>query len=168
MKLSKIFDYILIVALIYVVLTQFPTIMNSFKQQGKPLPRSNAVDLNSQPLTLPIPNKRAVYIFWATWCGPCKVQMSRFKSAVEDDDIQPSEIIAVNLNEPLDVVQRFQDENKYPFHIVLSSNKNAWEHFNVRATPSMAFVNETGEIEYFTAGISFLANQRAKSFLNKK
>lgn len=165
--LKKHFGNVLFAFLIsLLIFKQAPLWMNSFKQEGKRFTVSEVLSIYGEKELIPLKDKRAVYIFWATWCGPCHMQLSRFKKAVEKGELPKDQIIAVNLGETLNLVKDFQEKESYPFKIVIASSNNSWQDFNVQATPSTAYVNEEGLIETFTAGLSPLAVFRAKQFLN--
>lgn len=149
------------------IFKQAPLWMNSFNQEGKSLPLSQVLNLKGESETIPLKNQKAVYIFWATWCGPCHMQLSRFKKAVENGELPKEQIIAVSLGEDLETVRAFQSKEGYPFKVLVSPSNESWKRFNVQATPSIAYVDAKGDIETFSAGLSPLGVFKAKWFLGK-
>ncbi|MBT4762409.1 MAG: TlpA family protein disulfide reductase [Bdellovibrionaceae bacterium] len=164
-KYSKYVSDILVVALfVFVVYRQGPTIYNSFKQQDQKLNSFEVYDLEGKAVQFPIAHKKMVYVFWATWCLPCHQQMKLFKSAIDDGELKKDQIVALSMGESLDTVNSYLQKNHLVFPVFVDPSGRSWGAFNVKATPSIAFVTEQGIVEYFTAGYSPLAIMRAKSF----
>ena len=47
-------------------------------------------------------NKPTVLVFWATWCGPCKVELARIQRLVSNSSIAPDSVVAVDVGEEKD------------------------------------------------------------------
>ncbi len=57
--------------------------------------------------------------FWATWCGPCRAEMSDFQTIYERQREKGFVVLAINIMEPRDVVADFVDELALNFPVGL-------------------------------------------------
>ena len=150
----------------FFVYKQLPVLKHSFDQEGSLINSATAISLNGEKIQLPVLGEKRVYIFWTTWCAPCRAQFELFEKMLSDELLSSAKIIAVNLGEDIQVVEAYQHKNKLPMPVYLIPTGNAWKIFKVKATPSIVFVDEKANISYFTSGISPSAPLRAQSFLN--
>ena len=79
---------------------------------------------------------------WATWCGPCRLEMpaiqDRFELYKEDGLV----VLAVDFDEPASAVQDFRDELGLTFQILLDPGANVQNLYRNRNYPSSFFVDE--------------------------
>lgn len=161
LTVSNIFT-LLIVTL--VVFLQAPSFFNNIRQAGTILPSKQYQVIGSKTALVHFPpeNSRGIAIFWATWCGPCKVEMARLRSSVENGNIPQEKIFAVNLFEDQQVIKKFLAQNNYPF-IFISAPEVA-QQINVKATPTTLFL-ENGVITSMSSGMSLIGIWKAEFFL---
>jgi len=143
---------------------QVPLWMHSNEQIGKNLVSFEALDLSGERIELPSDDTKNIYVFWATWCGPCHIQLAQFDRAVKSGDLNSDVVVAVSLDKSQEDFKKFLIEKKYTFKVVRSSSDQSWIDLNIRATPTIAFVENKKVINFFT-GISPLSVYKAKSFL---
>ncbi len=164
--IKKYYSTLLCLLLVgFVIAKKKPIWLNSYKQKGADFNSVVVTNLNGNTEKLPQLGKNAVYIFWATWCKPCHLQLNMFKKSVESGELSGNSIIAVNLGEPVEVVRSFQKKQSYPFKVVMTPPGVAWHHFNVMVTPTIAYVSKSGKINEFSSGLSPLAVFQSKKFL---
>ena len=161
-------DLFVATLLIFVISKQIPVWANSYQQLGKMASNSKTFLLDGTPTQVPDLENKRVYIFWATWCKPCHLQLGWFKKAVNKGKLNKQDIIAVNLSEPIETVKKFQEEHQYPFSVVIAPEKSAWKEFNVVATPTIAYIEKGGTIKDFSSGLAPLAVYRSPKFLKSK
>ncbi len=92
--------------------------------------------------------------FWATYCSPCRTEMPSMNKLIKklhDADI-PFEILAVDMGESKDEVQKFVDEVKPEFSILLVDKDEQIEDWNVFATPTNFLIDTQGKIRYTLYG----------------
>ncbi len=90
--------------------------------------------------------KNVIVNFWATWCGFCVVEMpdlQKLQDAYKDEDLI---ILAVNVGEAKDVVQKFVEENKLNLTVLLDTDSKVANTYGLRSFPSTLAVNKKGEI----------------------
>lgn len=159
---SKIRNVFTVLIVAFVIYKQYPVIKNNFQQEDQGLePVEVAIFGQEKKVNFPPKNGRAIAIFWATWCGPCKIEMERLKSSVESDAIPRDRIFAINPFESPEVIGRFVKGNNYPFQFIDSSIA---KDLGVSSTPTTLFIDET-KIVSMSSGMSLWGIWRAELFL---
>ena len=92
--------------------------------------------------------------FWATYCTPCRVEMPSMNQLIKklEADKTPFKILAVNMGETKDEVQKFVDEVKPEFTILMDSKGDNVQAWNVFAAPSNFVIDTKGKIRYTLYG----------------
>lgn len=116
---------------------------------------------NQQKIQFP-PKGHALIIFWATWCGPCKVEMARLKSSVEKGKISEQSLYAINPFEPPTVIRQFLSQNNYPF--VFIDAPDIAEQLKVQATPTSVFLKDS-VVQSVSTGMSIWGIWKAETIL---
>lgn len=91
--------------------------------------------------------------FWATWCGPCKVEMPAFQNYYEQFKDEGFMVLAVNFDEPEQDVRDFQEELGLTFPLLLDPRAEVQRLYQIRGYPSSVFINRVGKIEYLHVGV---------------
>lgn len=95
-----------------------------------------------------IKDKKVIINFWASWCGPCRLEMPDMARLAEEnpDDLV---VVAVNLKEDNDSVEAFVEElGMQDFHVLLDRTGELSEQFQILALPTTYFLNTDGTIAY--------------------
>lgn len=91
--------------------------------------------------------------FWATWCGPCQVEMPDIQERYErhSPDLV---VLAIDFDESAEIVAPFVSELGLTFPILLDpGGKVNAELYNVRGYPSSYFVDSDGVIRVVQIGL---------------
>ena len=85
--------------------------------------------------------------FWATWCGPCRVEMPALQALHERlATATDFAMIAVNLQEDAGQVQRFVAEMELSFQILLDSSGEIAATYGARTLPMSYLIDKDGSI----------------------
>ncbi len=119
---------------------------------GAMAPRFTLTDTTGNEVSLEDHRGKVVLLnFWATWCPPCRQEMpginDRFGQHAGD-----LVVLAIDNNEPLDLVSDFQDELQLDFNPLMDPQAKVQILYQVRAYPTSMFVNENGIIEIVHIG----------------
>jgi len=92
--------------------------------------------------------------FWATYCSPCRTEMPSMNKLMQKlkEAKVPFEILAVDMGETKAEVQKFVDEVKPEFTMLLVNKDEEIEAWNVFATPSNFLIDTEGKIQYTLYG----------------
>ncbi|MDE0127415.1 MAG: TlpA disulfide reductase family protein [Bryobacterales bacterium] len=89
----------------------------------------------------------ALVNFWATWCGPCKIEMPWFVEFQRKYKDQGFTVLAISLDEEgWDPVREFAARLELNFPIVLGDDAVADDFGGIHALPTTLMVNRAGEI----------------------
>lgn len=92
--------------------------------------------------------------FWATWCGPCVVEMPMMNKLYNELKNEPFEMIAVSIDEaPADKVKRFAKELEIDFTVLLDRSNDAARQYGIISIPFTLIINPKGEIVTKASGM---------------
>jgi thiol-disulfide isomerase/thioredoxin len=97
--------------------------------------------------------KVIVINFWATWCGPCQVEMPLFeKTIAKYKDEKDVVFLALNTDEDRELVRLFLKDKKYNLPIAYAENLD--QHYGVEAIPTTLIFDRQGQVSYRQAGFN--------------
>jgi len=111
-------------------------------------PEFSLFNLNGEEVSLSNFSGQPVVInFWATWCAPCRVEMPAIQSRFEKFKDQGLVVLAVDFDEPSDIVSDFRDEFGLTFEILLDPGAEVQQLYRNRAYPTTFFIDPNGVIQ---------------------
>lgn len=98
--------------------------------------------------------KKLVLSFWASWCGPCRLEMPALQSFYERHrkDSDRFEILAISIDEERAPAEAFATEMKPPFPMLLDLTGRTATAYHVENIPAVYVVDENGKIIYGHVG----------------
>lgn len=87
--------------------------------------------------------------FWATWCGPCRLEMPAIQDRYNDGGF---EVLAINFDEPAAQIVPFVAELRLTFPVLLDPGGSVQELYRVRGYPTSFLVDADGVIRFFHIG----------------
>lgn len=127
----------------------------SIPQADSPALDFQLQSLEGQSVSLSSLRGRPVMLnFWATWCGPCQVEMPFIQGVFEDKKWteQGLVILAVNVGEASSRVKEFMEANGLSFPVLLDTDANVAQDYNIRGIPTTFFIDKNGIIKDIKMG----------------
>lgn len=84
--------------------------------------------------------------FWATWCGPCVMEMPSMQNLYNALKNRGLEVVAVNVQENRDVVAAFIEEHGLSFPVLLDSTGRTTSSYAVRGLPTSYLIDRRGNL----------------------
>ncbi|HXF61765.1 MAG TPA: TlpA disulfide reductase family protein [Caldilineaceae bacterium] len=101
--------------------------------------------------------------FWATWCGPCRIEMPEIlRAARETPELV---VLAVNVEEELEPIQAFAADFEMDVVIPRDQDGDVRTLYQVRGMPMSYFIDRNGVIRAVWAGV--LTPSRLEELLNQ-
>jgi thiol-disulfide isomerase/thioredoxin len=99
-------------------------------------------------------------VFWATWCGPCLIEIPHLielRNTISKDNLA---ILAIS-NERPDVVKKFVAQAKMNYTTLLDPGGLPAPYNAIRAIPSSFFIESDGKIKLGSTGLVSLEEIKA-------
>jgi thiol-disulfide isomerase/thioredoxin len=120
---------------------------------GKTAPEFALKGLDGQEVSLSdLRGKPVLLNFWASWCGPCRLEMPFLQQIYEKWTGKGLVLLAVNLQEDSNKVEEFVKNGGYTFPILLSPGKEVPLAYNIRGIPATFFIDAEGVIRDIKIG----------------
>jgi peroxiredoxin len=117
-------------------------------QIGHPAPDFTLTTLEGETVTLSDLRGQAVLInFWATWCGPCRIEMPDIESVYDQYADEGFVVLAVNDAEPAGLVSAYVTDLGLSFPIVMDPTRDVQHLYQVRAFPTSYFIDRDGVVQ---------------------
>ena len=96
-------------------------------------------------------NRPLLINFWATWCGPCRLEMPEIvHQAAANEDLL---VIAINVQEELVPVEAFASDFDMTMPVVRDVEGEVRDLYQVRGMPTSVFIDREGKISTYWEGV---------------
>ncbi len=160
-------NIVLTIVLFFVATQKVPSIIAMYKAQGEVAQTAMAFDLNNQSVTIPLRTKH-ILVFWATWCGPCKLELGRINKMIQNGEIAAESVLAISIGEDPKLVSSFVNEQKFLFKVAVDQTGQIAALYKVSGTPTILFVGADQKVNWMTTGLSPSLEFRVRSFLKEE
>ena len=136
--------------------------------KGKPAPDFTLQDLSGKKVSLADFKGKAVLInFWATWCGPCKVETpwlvelrNQYAAkgfevlgiSAEGDDLQPGDKEGWAKDKA--AIAKFVKEEKMPYPVLIDGDSISKPYGGIDAMPTSFYVDRSGNVVSVQLGLT--------------
>lgn len=122
---------------------------------GKLAPDFQLAALNGQDVKLSNYRGRAVLLnFWATWCGPCKIEMPWFIEMQKRYKEKGFEVIGVAMDDSgKDVVEKFTREIGVNYTVLMGKEAVGDAYGGVMGLPTTFYIDRNGRIVEQESGL---------------
>ena len=152
MKLTTV---VLLVAAIAAVLSscsrsQAPCVAKKVESQPnlKQAPDFSVKDENGATVKLADYRGKVLLLnFWATWCGPCKIEIPWFMQFEQQYKNKGFEVLGVAMDDDgWKAVKPYASDHKMNYRVVLGNDSMATAYGGVDALPTTFIINQDGKI----------------------
>lgn len=93
--------------------------------------------------------------FWATWCGPCIMEIPNVKAMYEKYHEAGFEVVGYSIDKDVDALKKFEEEEKLPWktmsrEVTLQAKdkeyKNMAAYYGINSIPRMILVDKDGKV----------------------
>lgn len=93
--------------------------------------------------------KKVVLTFWASWCGPCRMETPALREFYQQHakSLGEFEILSINIDEFRGAAQDAATEWQMPFPVLLDSHQKTAEAYEVFSIPTLLVIDRNGQVE---------------------
>lgn len=134
---------------------------------GAPSPPFTLRDLDGKLVSLSDFSGKVVLVnFWATWCGPCRVEMPAMESLYKEMRSKGFEILAISVDAQGTIVTRpFQEAMGLTFPILHDSDYEVGGAYGARTLPISYVIDRQGIIQHRVFGARDWNGPQAKKLI---
>jgi len=134
---------------------------------GDPAPDFRLFDLDGNAVTLSDYRGSVVFLnFWATWCGPCRVEMPAMEALYKTFGRKDFEILAISTDpQGVAVTRPFRNQLGLTFPILHDSDYRVGLAYGARTLPMTFLVDRNGVIIHRIFGARDWESPEAKAII---
>ncbi len=98
--------------------------------------------------------KNLVISFWASWCGPCRMEMPVLRSFYEKyhNGSNGFELLAISIDDSAAPARAFATGSKIPFPVLLDISKETADAYEVDGIPTLFVIDRSGKVIFGHSG----------------
>jgi thiol-disulfide isomerase/thioredoxin len=149
LKFQAMKNFFLLISLCF-SLQVFSQVKNAFI--NKSLPDITIQDLDGKKVNIAeygSKGKIVVLNFWATWCGPCKQELTNIHDMYEDWQKNYNvELVAISIDDSRNIakVKSYVKGNRWNYTFLVDPNQDLRRAFNFQAPPFTVLIDKEGKI----------------------
>ena len=124
--------------------------------KGKPAPEFALKDANGQTVHLADYKGKVVLLdFWATWCGPCKIEIPWFMEFEQQFKDRGFAVVGVSMDEDgWNAVKPYLIKMKVNYRVLLGNDQVGTSYGGVDSLPTTFLIDRQGKIASVHIGVS--------------
>jgi len=99
--------------------------------------------------------KTVVVSYWASWCGPCKVELPELREFYQRYHKADAnfEILAISIDEQKADAEKYAEAEKLPFPVLFDPQSKTADAYSVEGIPTMFVIDKSGKIVHAHVGL---------------
>lgn len=146
---------VVMVALIVLLATRSTREEATSKIVGQAAPPVSGVTLDGTQFSLSEHRGEWVLVnFFATWCGPCRVEHPELVKFVAEHQGDPVQVVSVASDDQSDAIRQFFAENGGGWPVIPSDTENVAVAYGVRKVPETYLIAPSGQVVSVFFGVT--------------
>ena len=125
-----------------------------------PAPDFTLTDQYGETHTLSDYQGKTVFLnFWATWCGPCKMEMPDIQALYEEWDENAGDLVVLGVAGPgigregsAEDITAFLEANGYTYPVVMDDTGTLFYQYGISAYPTTFMIDPEGNVFGYVQG----------------
>ncbi len=125
------------------------------ENERKPAPDFNLKDADGKPVKLSDYRGKVVLLnFWATWCGPCKIEIPWFMDFEQTYKDKNFAVLGISLDEDgWDAVKPYIQQKKINYRVMIGTETVAQMYGDVDSLPTTFLIDREGRVAAVHIGL---------------
>ena len=111
--------------------------------------------------------KPTLLIFWATWCPPCRAELSHLQEGVIDLYGDKITVLPISRGEKRETVEEFLTKMGYTFAVGLDGDQSIYRKYASNYIPRCWVIDSKGEVVYAGVGYDETIAAEVQEALNR-
>jgi cytochrome c biogenesis protein CcmG/thiol:disulfide interchange protein DsbE len=118
--------------------------------------------------------KLTVFSFWATWCIPCKKELTNIADLYDEWQKKYNvQVVAVSIDDSRSAgkVKPYIESQKWTYQVLLDVNQDLKRAFNIQSVPFTVIVDATGKVvathSGYVEGDEFVVEEELQKLVKK-
>lgn len=125
----------------------------SVVQIGDIAPPLSITTVDGELFSMPATGDVVLINFFATWCGPCQVELPHIEKIWNENKLNPYfRLMVIGREESTDTVLNYRNKKGFTFPIAADPDRTAYSCFAKESIPRTLVVSPDGRIVYSKAG----------------
>ena len=121
---------------------------------GKPAPPFTLKGVKGSTVSLASYKGKVVLLdFWATWCGPCRIEMPRVEKLYKEFGPKGLVVFGIDFAEDPARVRAFLAQNPYAIPILLDVSGDVGRLYRATGIPALVVIGRDGKVSSFFIGV---------------
>jgi peroxiredoxin len=142
---------------------------SSYVLVGDPAPTFSLTTVDGEEFIRPQSGKVVLINFFATWCGPCALELSHIEKiwATHKDD-ERFRLVVIGREETDEAVRQYREANGYTFPIAADPERRVYSLFAKELIPRTLVISPDGRVVYSQAGFSEADMEKLQEVLREQ
>jgi peroxiredoxin len=136
---------------------------------GESMPDFELPDVNGKTVKLSetIRGKKIVMVnFWATWCGPCRVEMPTFEKLYSEEKDHGFVILAIAEDEDREKLGKYLEAKPVSFPVLIDKGNALAKKLKINDFPTTILVGGSGKVRQVYEGVESYTQYAVLAALN--